>query len=216
MSANSSELDLLKEQTQTLLIRSDYKESLQNCIENAFSLHEQVDNKIIDGTKTITHSYFLLPNHLKTDCDYENLAIKMFDALVDYVIPRSKVEEANGLAAKISRLQRDARHKFIDYWTCKKKMLANKEISPEDFRRSGEGGEVLLFLLPEQILKLPQAICKMSLKTSPQMPIHGSDGIHIGLTEDGKKLALYYGEAKVYADLSDAIRECVESIAPHL
>ena len=216
MSGEINELELLKNHMQILLERSDFDSSLNHCIENAFHLCEQVDKKEIEGTNTVTHCYFLLPNSQKSDCDYESLAEKMFDALVDYVIPRSKIQEADGLAVNFSKLQRIARKKFIDFWVYKKKLLDEKKISPTDFRRSGEGGEVLLFLLSEQILKLPQAICKMSFKTSGDMPIHGSDGIHIGLTEDGTKLALYYGEAKVHADLNEAIRDCVTSITPFL
>lgn len=216
MSNLESELDALNNYTPKLLERSDYESSLHNCIDNAFKIHELVDYKTIKNTKTTTHCYFLLPNQQNTDCDYENLAKRMLYSLVDYVIPRSKIEAANGQAAEMIKLYEEAKKKFIDYWIYKKALLENGEISPEDYRRSGEEGEILLFLLAEQILQLPQAICKMSLKTSNNMPIHGSDGIHIGLTEDLQKLALYYGEAKIYASLSDAIKNCIESIEPYL
>src|SRR3546814_10487872 len=45
--------------------------------------------------------------------------------------------------------------------------------------RSGEAGELLLYLLTEWILGAPQIIAKMGLKTNPQMPVHGSDGVHV-------------------------------------
>lgn len=49
-----------------------------------------------------------------------------------------------------------------------------------------------------------------------KMPIHGSDGIHVGLTEDGKNLAIYYSESKVYKNRTTAINKCLESIRPLL
>ncbi len=216
MNNTKDELNQLNEYTPTLLERSIYEKSLSNCIDNAFKIHEKTNCKIIETTKSVTHCYFLLPNRQNTDCGYGDLAKIMLYSLVDYVIPRSKFQATKGLSSEIAKLHEEARKKFIDYWQYRKSLLDKGEITAEDFRRSGEAGEVFLFLLAEQILKLPQAICKMSLKTSGQMPIHGSDGLHIGLTEDKQKLALYYGEAKVYSDLNDAIRNCLESIKPYL
>lgn len=215
MSCNENELKILENKLPEMLRRSDFESSLKNCIENAFYLHESIDTKKIDNTKTSTHCYFLLPNRECTDCGYEDLANLMLDHLVDYVIPRSKIQEAenSGRTADICKLQRQAKKKFVDYYKQKKQLVESGKIDPKKFK-SGEAGEVLLFLIAEQILRLPQAICKMSLKTSNNMHVHGSDGIHIGLTEDKSKLALYYGEVKIYHNISDAIKSCVESIAP--
>lgn len=211
-----NELNTLNNYIPSLLERSNYERSLHNCIENAFKIHESVNSKIIEDTRTVTHCYFLLPNKQNTDCGYEDLAKKMLYSLTNYVVPRSKIEAANGQTEELAKLHEEAKKKLIDYWIHKQTLYSNGKITPEELRRSGEEGEILLFLLAEQVLKLPQAICKMSLKTNNNMPIHGSDGIHIGLTEDKQKLALYYGEAKVYASLSDAIKNCVESIEPYL
>lgn len=49
----------------------------------------------------------------------------------------------------------------------------------------------------------------MNFKTSGKMHFHGADGIHIGLTEDNSKLALYYSEVKVYKDVDTAIKKCL-------
>ncbi len=216
MSKLENELDILNKNIPDLLKRSDYESSLHNCIDNAFKIHESKDFKTIENTKTVTHCYFLLPNQQNSDCGYEDLAKRMLYSLVDYVIPRSKIHAANGKSAELIKLFEEAKKKLIDYWIYKKSLCDKGEITPEDCRRSGEEGEILLFLLAEQILKLPQAICKMSFKTSNKMPIHGSDGVHIGLTEDLQKLALHYGEAKIYANISDAIKNCIESIEPYL
>jgi hypothetical protein len=82
-----------------------------------------------------------------------------------------------------------------------------------DLTQTGEGGELLLFVMAEQILQLPQLICKMSLKTNTRMHVHGADGLHAGVDPETGKLVLYWGESKVYAGASDAIRECLASLA---
>lgn len=82
--------------------------------------------------------------------------------------------------------------------------------------RSGEAGELLLYILTEWLLKAPQIIAKMGLKTSSQMPVHGSDGIHVRYDPIAAQLILYSGESKLYADLNQAIDAAVESIAAGL
>ncbi|WP_139768605.1 HamA C-terminal domain-containing protein, partial [Salmonella enterica] len=79
---------------------------------------------------------------------------------------------------------------------------------------SGEGGELILFLFAEKFLKLPQIICKMNLKTNPEMHYHGADGVHIGVDNQSQKLCLYWGESKLYSDLTQAIYKCMKSISP--
>lgn len=75
---------------------------------------------------------------------------------------------------------------------------------------------MLLYLLIESILRIPQLLCKMPLKTSGQMHCHGVDGIHGTVDEETGTLALYCGESKLYADLNQGMRECFESVSPFL
>lgn len=81
---------------------------------------------------------------------------------------------------------------------------------------SGEGGEVLLSLLAETYLSLPQLFTKMVLKSNTEMHVHGSDGIHVGIKSDGGGLAIYWGESKLYSDAAEGTRECFSSLAPFL
>jgi hypothetical protein len=74
---------------------------------------------------------------------------------------------------------------------------------------------MLLFLLAERFLKLPQILCKMDLKTDPRMHYHGADGVYAGVTAEGI-LKLYWGESKFYNDAAAAILACVRSLAPFL
>jgi len=82
--------------------------------------------------------------------------------------------------------------------------------------RNGEGGELLLYLLTEWVLNAPQLIAKMSLKTNPQMPVHGADGVHVRYDPTAAKLLLYWGEAKLHSDVGAAIKKTAESIAKSL
>jgi hypothetical protein len=55
----------------------------------------------------------------------------------------------------------------------------------------------------------------MSLKTSPSHHYHGSDGVYAEARGDAG-LNLYWGESKIFKNATDAIRECLESLAPFL
>ncbi len=74
---------------------------------------------------------------------------------------------------------------------------------------------MLLYLLAERFLKVPQVLCKMDLKTDSHMHYHGADGVYASVNEDGL-LKLFWGESKVYANPTDAIRDCLKSLAPFL
>jgi hypothetical protein len=83
------------------------------------------------------------------------------------------------------------------------------------FRRasnSGEPGELLLYFLLEAVLGAPQVICKMSLKTNKKDEVKGSDGIHIAWDEARQKLTVYFGESKLYQDLSGALTSAFTSM----
>lgn len=127
------------------------------------------------------------------------LARKLANQVVDYCIPRSRVDEARavGSTEALMALQHEAVELFV-----KADM-------------SGEAGELLLYLLLEVVLELPQLLCKMPLKTNTQVHVHGTDGIHGEMLPDGR-LALYWGEAKLHASATRAIDACFESLVPFL
>lgn len=82
--------------------------------------------------------------------------------------------------------------------------------------RNGEAGELLLYLLTEWILGAPQVIAKMTLKTNPQMPVHGADGVHVRYCSETARLFLYWGESKMYGDVGAAITAAAKSIGKSL
>lgn len=133
----------------------------------------------------------------------KQLANVMAGALLDFAIPRTRIKQAltevqrTGSTAAIASLHAEARE-----------LMVTSE-------SSGEGGELLLFLLMERMLGYPQILSKMPLKTNSNMHVHGSDGVHAFLQADGT-LDLYWGESKLYGDSSKAFTDCFESIAPFL
>lgn len=133
----------------------------------------------------------------------ERLAEFMRNTIVDYAIPKSRMGEARARDAKYKSGSAVAalHHEAIGTFT--------------DLSNSGEGGEMLLYLLAERFLKVPQVLCKMDLKTDSHMHYHGADGVYASVNEDGI-LKLFWGESKVYANPTDAIRDCFASLAPFL
>lgn len=131
------------------------------------------------------------------------LAEFMRSAAADYAMPRAKVAEAKARDAKFNSTQAVA------------ELVERAKRSFTDLATTGEGGEMLLYLLAERFLKLPQILCKMDLKTDARMHYHGADGVYAGITPDGV-LKLYWGESKVYAKAGDAISACLTSLAPYL
>ncbi len=156
----------------------------------------------VPGTSTLVRTHFLA-HDVNGVPAMESLAGAMANAAVDFCVPRAKIEQAyadyekTGSTAAIVSLNEQARNLFVKS------------------ESSGEGGELLLFLLLERVLQRPQLISKMALKTNTQVHVHGTDGIHARLA-DGEVLDLYWGESKLYQSSSEAFKDCFESIAPYL
>lgn len=78
--------------------------------------------------------------------------------------------------------------------------------------RSGEAGEIVLYILNEWVLKAPQIVSKMYLKTNSNMPVHGTDGIHAKFDQVSKKLIVYWGESKCHQTISSGLKDALASI----
>lgn len=110
----------------------------------------------------------------------------IYEKILEYAIPKKELDEAKahlndtGSPAKIVRLHRKAQQLFTD------------------LEKTGEGGEILLYMLVQEYLSIPQLISKMSLKTSGQLHYQGANGIHVDCNSATESLNLYWGESKIY------------------
>lgn len=170
----------------------------------ALEIHlELVERDIlVDGNLVKIHCHCLTVDG-NGQVQTRRLAEFMRNAVVDYAIPRSKLAEAKARDTKFNSTEAVA------------DLIERAKRSFTDLAKTGEGGEMLLFLLAERFLKLPQILCKMDLKTDSRMHYHGADGVYAGVTDDGT-LKLYWGESKIYKSASTAIRDCLNSLAPFL
>jgi len=126
--------------------------------------------------------------------------------MVNFAIPRSRINEAK--AAMLG--DPNCMDPWVDLVTEARDLFIKTH---EETSRSGELGELLLFMLLEWALKAPIVACKMYLKTSQQMPIHGTDGVHLG-SEDNN-LIFYWGESKLHSTLASALSDIATSITEH-
>ena len=157
---------------------------------------------VIDGHLVKIHCHCLTVD-ANGQVQPQRLAEFMRNAIATYAIPRAKMAKAR---------ERDLKYKNSEATAA---LHEQAKRSFTDLAQTGEGGEMLLFLLAERFLKLPQILCKMDLKTDARVHYHGADGVYAGVSEDGI-LKLFWGESKIYGNPTDAIRDCLASIAPFL
>lgn len=156
-----------------------------------------------EETATTAHFYFIKldanGNPRKKDL-LQYVAMK----IVDYSIPKREQEEAK-------------RHLIETNSTVKVLELREKAVKLfTELEKTGELGEMLLYILTEDILKLPQLISKMTLKTSGKLHYQGADGVHFKYNEDDDALDLYWGESKMEKTITSALSNCFDSITPFL
>lgn len=163
-------------------------------------LTEVTDVFEVQGTTLTLRAHFL--RHHGTTIRTAGFAQHLSKLLLDFATPRSQLAaaasayNATGSGEEFMRLQSEARALFAN-------------------RVSGEGGELILFYLTECLLQIPQLLCKMRLKTSSEMHVHGVDGIHGRFTQGGR-LQLWWGESKMKADVNSAITDCLDGLARYL
>lgn len=107
--------------------------------------------------------------------------------------------------------QEQARNQLMDEARQLFRKWEKEDITDDNQPKSGEVGEMILWLLMEVVLKAPQIIAKMDLKTNRKLEVFGSDGIHVKV-DKSNVLNIYFGEAKFYNDISKALNSAFESI----
>lgn len=167
----------------------------------ASTLHHGTPTAVPETKATVRTHYVL--SDASGNVRMSELAEVLADQIIFFCMPRSDIKAMNALpenqrTATNNRLYREAKRTFA-----KAQPL------------TGEGSELLLFSFLENLLKVPQIMTKMSLKTSENVHVHGADAVHAMLVENGN-LALYWGEAKMHDKIGGAIQSCFNSIEPYL
>ncbi len=129
------------------------------------------------------------------------------DHVISFCLPRKEIRAAQKILVNGDHV---AAGRIMNQLATKARELFIK--AKKGSHRSGEAGEILLYLLTEWLLKAPQIVSKMYLKTNTQMPVHGTDGIHARYDESTQKLYLYWGESKAHGSLSSALGSALDSI----
>lgn len=195
MSNETSEITIVKEKFESLL-RGDGNEL------SAYLTRIDAEVEVAD-TQARIHCYVLA--HDGNDRPRaKDLAKAISTRVIEYAIPRSEILKAKDYFEKYN-----SPSKFTELQIKAKNLFTGLE-------KTGEGGEMLLYMLAQGHLRLPQVLCKMSLKTNAQLHYNGADAIHMAYDKTQEKLALYWGEAKLYETVSSAITSCLDSIRPFL
>jgi hypothetical protein len=152
-------------------------------------------------TATGHFHYVAFKDGVPTIDEFVNL---VYQRIIGFCLPRTYVQEC------LNKIKADddqtplytARDKAVELFIKAKGKCAT----------AGEPGEVLLYMLLEAILGAPRLVSKMSLKTNTNMEIYGTDSIHMKFNPHENSLYLYWGESKVYSELTASFTEMMRSI----
>jgi len=131
--------------------------------------------------------------------------------ICNFALSRAEIQEVHDQAEVMSPQDRMLAYTRLRDSAADLFIKANKST-----KRNGECGELLLYLLIEWVLGAPQIVAKLSLKTNGQMPVHGSDGIHIRYDNQTGSLAFIWGEAKLHQSVDGAIASAIKSVSEAL
>lgn len=127
--------------------------------------------------------------------------------VIPFCIPRNEIKAAQ---EKLAEGDHVAAGRIFTNLSEKARSLFIK--AKKGSHRSGEAGEIVLYILTEWLLHAPQIVSKMYLKTNNNMPVHGTDGIHAKYDNDTKRLYLYWGESKAHVTVKSALSSALDSI----
>ena len=124
--------------------------------------------------------------------DYDKAIERMTEAVLEYALPN-----------KIRKNYQDKPRHLVK--------LALEKFRNSDENR-GELGEFMLYCFLEGHMTAPKIMTKLDLKTSSEMYVNGSDGVHLyKLTSS--RYQLIFCESKTYKDLGKGITSAMDSIS---
>jgi len=128
------------------------------------------------------------------------LANMLYTYIIDYCISARNREEPL-TTRQSTKLTKEARNLF-----------RHPDVTDDSPDKTGEAGELLLYFLMESVLKAPQVVSKMELKTNHKDEVKGSDGIHAKFNVEKGVVDFYFGESKLYKDSAAAIADVINSV----
>lgn len=149
---------------------------------------ENISSKKLNNKNNL--NIFLLYSNAN-EFDYKLLERNLLDPIISYAISRKVKEDYKN---KPGTLVNNAKEKFKNYE-----------------QNEGELGELMLYCFLETHLKAPKILSKMELKTSNNLYVNGSDGVHFLKLKNGN-YQLIFGEAKMYKNLDYAVNNALKSI----
>ena len=123
--------------------------------------------------------------------DYDRMVESLLESLSDFSISRRSKEKYEGRPMSLAK---KVKERFKHYK-----------------KNKGELGEFLLYCFLESHLNAPKILSKLELKTSTEMYVNGSDGVHF-LKLPNNNYQLIFGESKVYTDLTRGFRDAFKSV----
>lgn len=186
------------------------EEKLSDLLTNHTKISWQIKKIVCDFTFTNRriHSDFYYWDFTDGRYDSTPLINYLSLRLIYFCLPYKEIKDA----LKRANTQEDITDIVLELGQKAKNLFIQvHKLKKQQAKKAGEPAEFLLYIFLEIFMKAPQVIAKMALKTNSQVPVYGSDGIHIGY-KDGTIL-LYFGEAKLYEDCSAAVKEAIKSIS---
>lgn len=159
--------------------------------EKAISKFKYLDTFEISQNKDDGQMYlFLFPINAR-NFDYDTVSSGLLESVAEYSLSRKIREKYKN---KSMHLSRTARSKFREYT-----------------QNNGELGELILFCFLEGHLGAPKILTKLEMKTSNNMYVNGSDGIHLHKVSTSY-YQLIFCESKTYKSISDGLKDAFKSI----
>lgn len=144
-------------------------------------------------------------HHLKFDGNGRPMVEALANTLYTYIIDYCLAQRSGNMPLtpqQATILTKEAR-----------KLFRHPKITDKTPDKTGEAGELLLYFLIEAVLKAPQVVSKMELKTNHKDEVKGSDGMHAKWNSEDSIVDFFFGEAKLYQSSSAAISSVLESVS---
>lgn len=166
-------------------------------------LREVCKSEPVDNTRADMHIYMLRldGNNRPRTNDFVDYLV---NRIVDYCIPPSEIRNAK---------EKDTKYNTLQYSS---QLFRKAERLFTNLENTGEAGELALSVLVQSVLQMPQVLCKMPLKTNPEVHYHGADGVYGKYDAVAEKFYLYWGESKIYSDVGKALSDCFDSLKEFL